>query len=85
MTGMRLIDAHGGKDGAVNRAVFRKWIENGYKSLDDETLEYTPDGEPLWFLSNTIGIIENGQTKEGTIKVPKVLQAYVGKEEIGKE
>jgi len=31
-----------------------------------------------------IGIIENGQTKEGTIKVPKVLQAYVGKEEIGK-
>lgn len=32
-----------------------------------------------------IGIIENGQTKEGTIKVPKVLQAYVGKEEIGKE
>lgn len=31
-----------------------------------------------------IGIIENNQTKEGTIKVPKVLQAYVGKEEIGK-
>lgn len=31
-----------------------------------------------------IGIIENNQTKEGTIKVPKALQAYVGKEEIGK-
>lgn len=32
-----------------------------------------------------IGIIENGQTKEGNIRVPKVLQVYVGKEEIGKE
>ena len=31
-----------------------------------------------------IGIIENNQTKEGTIRVPKALQAYVGKEEIGK-
>ncbi len=30
-----------------------------------------------------IGIIENGQTKEGNIRVPKVLQAYVGKEVIG--
>ncbi len=31
-----------------------------------------------------IGIIENNQTKEGTVRVPKALQAYVGKEEIGK-
>ncbi|MEI6479252.1 MAG: serine--tRNA ligase [bacterium] len=29
-----------------------------------------------------IGIIENNQTKEGNIRVPKILQAYVGKEEI---
>ncbi|MFA6407166.1 MAG: serine--tRNA ligase [Candidatus Paceibacterota bacterium] len=29
-----------------------------------------------------IAIIENYQTKEGTVRVPKVLQAYVGKEEI---
>jgi seryl-tRNA synthetase len=29
-----------------------------------------------------IAIIENNQTKEGTIKIPKVLQPFVGKEEI---
>lgn len=31
-----------------------------------------------------IAIIENYQTKKGTIKVPKVLREYVGKDEIGK-
>jgi len=30
-----------------------------------------------------IAIIENNQQKDGTIKVPKILQAYVGKEFIG--
>ena len=29
-----------------------------------------------------IAILENNQTKEGTVKVPKVLQKYVGKKEI---
>ena len=58
--GMRLIEAHGGKDNPVNRAAFRKLIENGYKSTGDETLEYRADGEPVWFLSNTVGTVENG-------------------------
>ncbi len=31
-----------------------------------------------------IAIIENYQTKDGTIKIPKALQKYVGKKEIGK-
>ncbi|MBI2279005.1 MAG: serine--tRNA ligase [Candidatus Brennerbacteria bacterium] len=31
-----------------------------------------------------IAIIENNQTKDGTVKIPKVLQAYLGKKEIGK-
>ncbi len=31
-----------------------------------------------------IGIIENYQTKEGTIRVPKALQGYAGEKEIGK-
>jgi len=61
MIGMRLIDAHGGKDNPVNRAAFRKFIEADYKSMDDETMEYTADGEPVWFLSNTVGTVENGQ------------------------
>jgi PAS domain S-box-containing protein len=61
MIGTRLIDAHGGKDNPVNRAAFRKFIEADYKSMDDETMEYTADGEPAWFLSNTVGTVENGQ------------------------
>ncbi|MEK7543097.1 MAG: serine--tRNA ligase [Patescibacteria group bacterium] len=31
-----------------------------------------------------IAILENNQTKEGTVKIPKVLQEFMGKEEIGK-
>ena len=58
--GMRLIDAHGGKDDPINRQTFRRLIENGYKSVNDETKEYTMDGKPIWFLSNTIGMVENG-------------------------
>jgi seryl-tRNA synthetase len=30
-----------------------------------------------------IAIIENHQTKKGTVKVPKALQEYLGKKEIG--
>lgn len=59
--GVRLVDAHGGKDNPINRAAFRKLIENGYKSINDETLEYTADGQPVWFLSNTIGVIADGK------------------------
>ena len=59
--GVRLIDAHGGTDNPINRAAFRKLIENGYKSTNDETLEYTADGKPRWFSSNTIGKVENGR------------------------
>ena len=59
--GVRLVDAHRGKDNPINRATFRKLIENGYKSTNDETLEYTADGKPLWFSNNTIGIVENGR------------------------
>ncbi|MEK7512849.1 MAG: serine--tRNA ligase, partial [Patescibacteria group bacterium] len=32
-----------------------------------------------------LAILENCQTKEGTVKVPKALQPYVGKAEIGKK
>ena len=61
LVNVRLLDAHGGKDNPVNRAAFRKFIENGYKSFADETLEYTADGSPVWFLNNTVGTIENGR------------------------
>ena len=57
----RLIDAHGGKDNPVNRAAFRVFIEKGYKSYNDETVELTADGMPVWFLSNTIGTLQDGK------------------------
>jgi PAS domain S-box-containing protein len=60
LVGARLIEAHGGKENPVNRAAFRKLIENGYKSIGDETVEYRADGEQVWFLSNTVGTVENG-------------------------
>ncbi|MBK9601879.1 MAG: PAS domain S-box protein [Anaerolineales bacterium] len=56
---IRLIEVHGSKDNPVNRTMFRKFIENGYKSINEETFEVTAAGKPLWFLSNTIGMIEN--------------------------
>jgi len=59
--GVRLLDAHGSRDNPINRATFRKFIENGYQSINDETIEYTADGKPVWFLSNTIGTVENGR------------------------
>lgn len=60
MIGKRLLDAHGGSNNPVNRAAFRKLIEGGYKSTNDETIEQDGLGNPVWFLNNTIGIIENG-------------------------
>jgi len=59
--GVRLIDAHGGKDNLINRAAFRKFIEAGYQSVDDETVEVAADGKEVWFRSSTIGIVENGK------------------------
>lgn len=61
LIGARLIEAHAGKDNPINRAAFRKFIENGYRSSNDETIETSADGQPVWFLSNTVGTVENGQ------------------------
>ncbi len=60
MLGMRLMDAHGGSDNPTNRAAFRRVIEGGYKSTNDETIEQDAQGNLIWLLNNTIGIVENG-------------------------
>ncbi|HOU15292.1 MAG TPA: PAS domain S-box protein [Anaerolineae bacterium] len=60
LIGQRMIDFHGGKDNPTNRATFRKFIESNYHTIDSETEEVTPQGEKRFFLSNDIGIIENG-------------------------
>ena len=59
--GQRMIDAHGGKDNPVNRATFRQFIEGNYRALNVETEEITPEGERRWFISNNMGVVENGR------------------------
>ncbi len=59
--GQRMLDFHGGKDNPVNRAVFRRFIESNYHTVDSETQEVAPDGTPRYFRSNDTGIIENGR------------------------
>ena len=60
MIGMRLLNMHGGRDNPINRAAFRKFIENGCKSVNNETMERDAFGNPMWFVNNTIGIVESG-------------------------
>ncbi|MBN1887899.1 MAG: PAS domain S-box protein [Thermoflexales bacterium] len=60
LVGQRLIDFHGGQDNPVNRATFRKFIESSYCSVDCETEEVTPQGEKRFFLTNDVGVVENG-------------------------
>jgi len=59
-TGKRLVDFHGGGDNPVNRATWRRFIESGYRIVDSETSEVTESGEPRFFLSSDMGIVENG-------------------------
>ncbi|MHB9139565.1 MAG: PAS domain S-box protein [Victivallaceae bacterium] len=59
-SGQRLEDFHGGRDNPTNRATFRKFIESNYRSVDCETEEVTPQGDKRFFLSNDIGIVDNG-------------------------
>jgi seryl-tRNA synthetase len=58
----------------LNTRVRRKNGETEFVHMNDATAF---SGRPL------IAIMENYQTKEGKIRVPKVLQPYVGKEVIG--
>lgn len=53
---------------------------------DDGKTEYahTLNGTAIATSRAIIAILENYQTKEGTVKVPKVLRKYVGKKEIKK-
>ncbi len=61
LLGQRMIDFHGGKDNPVNRAVFRRFIQAGYRTVDSETEEVSPNGEQRFFRSNDIGVVDNGR------------------------
>lgn len=60
LVGRRMIDFHGGIHYQVNRQMFKKFIESGYKLFGDETHEQAPDGSILYFSNNAVGIVENG-------------------------
>ncbi|MCC7491060.1 MAG: PAS domain S-box protein [Fimbriimonadaceae bacterium] len=58
--GRRLVDVHGGSSNPTNRAMFARFIASGYRAIQNETAEVLPDGQRRWFVSNDIGIVEDG-------------------------
>lgn len=61
LVGMRLIEAHGGRDNPVNREALRRFIAAGYQSVNDETVEVDKDGKIIWLLSATMGVVQDGK------------------------
>lgn len=59
-SGRRLVDFHGGNNNPTNIAIFKKFIESNYRTVDCETEEITPQGDKRYLLSSDIGIVENG-------------------------
>lgn len=54
-----------------------------YRNADGKTaFVHTLNGTAIATSRGIISILENHQTKEGTVKVPKALQEYLGKKEI---
>lgn len=60
--GSRLVDIDGmRKDSSHHYASLKKFIESGYKSINEEFMEYAMDGKPTWLLKNIVGTVENGK------------------------
>ena len=58
--GKTLNDLHGGDNINENLTVVRKFIESGYRVLQEETKEPDVEGNLRYYMNNTIGIVENG-------------------------
>lgn len=61
LLGKRMIDFHGGANDPINRETFRRFISNGYKSLNNLTSEKTIQGDNIYFISNDFGEIVDGK------------------------
>lgn len=60
--GSRLVDIDGMRKDSQHRHVsLKKFIEGGYKSINEEFVEYAVDGKPTWLLKNIVGTVENGK------------------------
>ncbi|MDZ7775330.1 MAG: PAS domain-containing protein [Bacteroidales bacterium] len=58
LIGKNLLYFYGG-DEKGNREVNLRFIKSGYKLLRDETIEFDAEGNKVYFLNNTLGLIEN--------------------------
>lgn len=61
--GESLLEIHGGSNIESNRNAFRKFIENGYKIINVETVEKKIDGSEIILLNNSIGILSGNKLK----------------------
>ncbi|MDX9696324.1 MAG: PAS domain S-box protein [Bacteroidales bacterium] len=59
--GKRQIDLHGGMDNPENRNAMRHYIRQGFKIVQEETIEKDLDGNEKYYLNNSVGILENGK------------------------
>ncbi len=59
--GKRLVELHGGDNIKENVDAFGSFIESGYNVLNIETLEVDKNGNRLYFLNNSVGVIDNNK------------------------
>ena len=55
------VDFYGNFDDPVNLKIMKKFIENGYKIVNDETIEYDKNRKTKYISNNAFGIIEYGK------------------------
>lgn len=59
--GKRLVELHGGDNVKENVEAFKNFIESDYNVFNVETLEVDKNGNKLYFLNNSVGVIENNR------------------------
>jgi len=59
--GKRLVELHGGDNIKENVNAFKSFIESDYNVLNVETLEVDKNGNKVYFLNNSVGVIENNR------------------------
>ncbi len=64
MLSRRLIDLYGGEAPEQNTRATLELVQNDYRSQNRETREVNIHGETVYFLNNSVGVIENGQLVE---------------------
>lgn len=59
--GKKLIELHGGDNIKENVEAFKSFIESGYNVLNVETLEVDKNGNKVYFLNNSVGVIDKNR------------------------